>query len=231
MITGIIFDKDGTLFDFRATWAGWTRRMLLEATGGDRDRAQALGGAVGFDLSSENFAPDSPVIHDTPDIIADVLLPFLPGVDRQALVARMVASAADNAVVEAAPLVALMAELRAPGRRLGVATNDGEAAARAHLRAAGVETAFDYVAGFDSGHGGKPAPGMLLAFCKAFGLDPGTVLMVGDSVHDLVAGQRAGMRRAAVLTGIATEADLSPHAEVVLPDIGHLPGWLAATGG
>jgi phosphoglycolate phosphatase len=29
-----------------------------------------------------------------------------------------------------------------------------------------------------------------------------------------------------VLTGIALAEDLSPHADVVLPDIGGLPGWL-----
>jgi len=31
-----------------------------------------------------------------------------------------------------------------------------------------------------------------------------------------------------VLTGTATEADLAPFADAVLPDIGHLPGWLRA---
>jgi phosphoglycolate phosphatase len=52
--------------------------------------------------------------------------------------------------------------------------------------------------------------------------------MVGDSLHDLHAGRAAGMRVAAVLTGLATAAELAPHADVVLRDIGHLPGWLEA---
>jgi phosphoglycolate phosphatase len=50
--------------------------------------------------------------------------------------------------------------------------------------------------------------------------------MVGDSRHDLEAGRAAGMRTVAVLTGIAGAADLAPHADVVLADIGGLPGWL-----
>jgi phosphoglycolate phosphatase len=49
---------------------------------------------------------------------------------------------------------------------------------------------------------------------------------VGDSRHDLVAGRAAGMRCVGVLTGLADRADLSPLADAVLPDIGHLPGWL-----
>jgi phosphoglycolate phosphatase len=50
--------------------------------------------------------------------------------------------------------------------------------------------------------------------------------MVGDSRHDLQAGRAAGMRTVAVLTGIATSPDLRDLADVILPDIGHLPGWL-----
>ena len=116
--------------------------------------------------------------------------------------------------------------LRARGLRLGVATNDAEIPARAHLDAAGVTDRFDFIAGSDSGHGGKPAPGQLLAFCATVGLPPSDVIMVGDSLHDLHAGRAAGMRSIAVLTGMATEADLAPHATTVLPDIGALPGWL-----
>ena len=51
--------------------------------------------------------------------------------------------------------------------------------------------------------------------------------MIGDSVHDLDSGRAAGMRTVGVLTGLASRDDLAPHADVVLPDIGALPGWLA----
>jgi phosphoglycolate phosphatase len=33
VIKGIIFDKDGTLFDFNATWGAWTRGMLEAEAG------------------------------------------------------------------------------------------------------------------------------------------------------------------------------------------------------
>jgi phosphoglycolate phosphatase len=52
--------------------------------------------------------------------------------------------------------------------------------------------------------------------------------MVGDSRHDLAAGRAAGMHTVAVLTGPARDEDLRPFADVVLPDIGHLPEWLAS---
>lgn len=226
-IRGVLFDKDGTLFDFNATWAAWACRFLGDLADGDERRAAALGRVIGFDLDSRSFYPDSPVIAGTPREIAEVLAPHLPD-DPDALVWRINAEAASAPLVPAVTLPPLLEQLRARGLALGVATNDAEAPARAHLRHAGIEDAFDFVAGFDSGHGGKPAPGMLLAFAHRTGLRPAEILMVGDSRHDLLAARAAGTRAAAVLTGPALADELAPLAEVVLPDIGHLPGWIAA---
>ncbi len=229
-ITGILFDKDGTLFDFNGTWCRFTELLLTDLADGDTDRATALGRAVGYDLTTRRFAPDSPIIAHTPDEIALDLLPHLPGKTVAALVAQMNALSAEVGPVPATALAPLLDHLRARGLKLGVATNDAEAAARAQLVSLGLADHFDYIAGFDTGHGGKPQPGMLLAFAVAHGLTPSEVLMVGDSRHDLIAGRAAGMRTLAVLTGIAETADLAPLAEAVLPDIGHLPGWLDAHG-
>lgn len=228
MIAGVIFDKDGTLFDFNATWGRWTVALVEDLVDGDEPRARALAGALGFDMDAARFMPDSPVISCTPDEIAEAALPHLPGHSPASLVARMNVMSATNQQVPALPLAPLFEALRGRGLRLGLATNDAEEAAHAHLAAAGIAPLFDFVAGFDSGHGGKPAPGMLLAFAEQFGLDPAQVVMVGDSRHDLIAGRAAGMRTLAVLTGVARAEDLAPLADAVLPDIGHIPRWLDA---
>ncbi|NEX45759.1 HAD family hydrolase [Pseudotabrizicola algicola] len=226
MIDGVIFDKDGTLFDFRRSWGGWAQ-TLLRRMGRDADHAATMARAIGFDLETGVFSPDSPVIAATAQDIAAALAVHLPG-QSVAEVARQINEAAAEAeMVPAVPLRPLLEALRARGLRIGLATNDTETPARAHLAAHGLTDLFDFIAGYDSGHGAKPGPGMCLAFARATGLDPARVAMVGDSLHDLHAGHAAGMLRIAVLTGIATEADLEPHADVVLPDIGALPGWLA----
>jgi phosphoglycolate phosphatase len=116
------------------------------------------------------------------------------------------------------------------GLALGVATNDSEAPARAHLAHAGIADLFAFVAGYDSGWGGKPAPGQLLAFARAAGLDPGACAMVGDSLHDLAAARAAGMAGVAVLTGIAGRDTLAPAADAVLGSVAELPDWIAARG-
>ncbi len=227
MIDGIIFDKDGTLFDFRRSWGAWAQSLLDELAPTAERRAE-LGRAIGFDPATGQFAADSTVIAGTPDQIAEDLMPCFPGADGPAMIARINRLAAAAPMVPAVDLRAVLGALRDQGLILGVVTNDAEAPAHAHLAAAGITDLFDFVAGFDSGHGAKPAPGPLLAFCRATGLSPSRVAMVGDSRHDLEAGQAAGMYRVAVLTGIATAPDLAPHADVVLPDIGGIAAWIDA---
>lgn len=225
MIAGIVFDKDGTLFDFRRSWGEWTARLVRDVAP-DPDAARTIADVLGYDMDTGQFAPDSPVIATTTGEIAQLLLPFLPHVSLVALVGRMNALAEELPLAEAVPLQPVLGALRARGLRLGVATNDGEAPARAHLAQAGVADLFDFIAGFDSGWGGKPAPGQLAAFAEQTGLPPSRIAMVGDSRHDLVAGRAAGMRTVAVLTGIAEAPELAPLADAVLPDIGHLGRWL-----
>jgi phosphoglycolate phosphatase len=228
-LDAIVFDKDGTLFDFRRTWGGWTRAVLAGLSAGDPARARVLGARIGFDPEAPDataFADDSPVIAGTADEIAAILLPALPGQDGAALVARMNALAARIALVEAVPLRRVLPALSARGLRLGLATNDAEAPARAHLAAAGVLDLFDFVAGYDSGHGAKPGAGQLLAFARHAGIAPHRIAMVGDSLHDLAAGRAAGMATVGVLTGPAGRATLAPHADAVLDDIGLLGDWL-----
>lgn len=225
-VHGIVFDKDGTLFDFSTTWEAWAAAFLRRAAGGDEELAIRAGAAIGFDLRARRFARDSVVIAGTPDEIAVALRVHFPDVSHGAMLSLLNTEAENAPQAEAVPLHPLLSGLRARELVLGVATNDAEAPARAHLTAAGVLGFFDFVAGSDSGFGGKPAPGQLLGFCADTGLAPDVVVMVGDSTHDLHAGRAAGMRTVGVLTGLAQLDVLAPFADVVLPDIGALPGWL-----
>ncbi|MEP1519940.1 HAD family hydrolase [Ascidiaceihabitans sp.] len=225
-IKALIFDKDGTLFEFAATWEAWAQAMLLRLTSGDRVRAAQIGAQIGFDLDSRSFQNDSIVIAGTAGEIADVIAPLCPELSRDAVFELINDEAGAAPQIEAVPLGPFLRDLRSRGLKTGVATNDAEAPARKHLMAAGVVDHLDFIVGFDSGHGGKPAPGQLLAFCAATGCDPAHVVMVGDSTHDLRAGRAAGMRTIGVLTGMAGREILAPLADVIFPDIGHIPGWL-----
>jgi len=227
-IAGVVFDKDGTLFDFCATWGAWSRMFLEDLSRGDAALAAIMGEAIGFDIATGKFERASPVISSTPDEIAERLLPFLPGASTSSLVNHMSVTSAEAPQTEAAPLEPLLRGLHASGLKLGVATNDSEVATKAHLRGAGICDYFDFVAGFDSGYGAKPHPGQLLAFAEHVGLPPDRIAMVGDSRRDMLAGRAAGMMTVAVLTGLTSAEELMPLADFVLADIGEIADWLEA---
>jgi phosphoglycolate phosphatase len=232
-IGGVVFDKDGTLFDFEATWRDVVARFLALLAPADPDRQAAIGAAVGYDTGTRRFVAGSPLVAGGADELAAALAPLVPGIDA-AMLERLSNEAArgmrrDALVPASADLPGLLTGLRGRGLSLGVATHDSEAAARQHLGEVGALALFDFIAGYDSGHGLKPGPGMLLAFASARGLAPSTLVMVGDSVHDLGAGRAAGVAlTVGVLTGPATEADLAPLADAVIGSIDDLPALLDA---
>lgn len=227
-VDGVLFDKDGTLFDFHTTWSTWAAAMIDDLAAGNDSARARIADAVHFDLVSGKFLPSSPVIAGTNREAAECISAVVPGRTLDEIEHYLMISSAEVALAPAVPLAPFLDGLTGRGLSLGVVTNDTEYGARKHLRAAGIEGHFDFIAGYDSGYGAKPAPDPLLAFARETGLAPDRVLMVGDSAHDMVAGRAAGMQTLAVLTGLAVAEDLQPFADVVVPDIGHIPTWLAA---
>lgn len=225
MTDAIIFDKDGTLFDFRRTWGAWAERMLDEIRAGDPALVPLAAEAMGFDIG-QGFRPSSIVIAGTSGEVGAALAAAtgLAAAELEAMANRV---ATLTPQVEVPGLSGTLIRL-AERHTLGLVTNDGEAPARAHLASVGIAHHFAFVAGYDSGYGAKPDPGPLLAFARATGADPARTLMVGDSRHDLAAGRAAGMTTVGVLTGIAQAPDLADLADVILQDISLVPDWLDA---
>lgn len=220
----IIFDKDGTLFDFGASWGPWAEAVLSEIEALVPGVSNDVAHAFGFDREKGVFAPESVVIAGTSEDTVAAIEALVP--DHVDLLTILDRHAKD---VQQQPVFGLHQTLSdlAQDFILGVVTNDGEVAARAHLGKHEIEDHFSFVAGYDSGFGSKPEPGQLLAFCEATGVPSASCVMVGDSLHDLIAGRAAGMATVGVLTGIADVEELSPKADIVMPDIRGLREWLS----
>ncbi len=231
-IRGVLFDKDGTLFDFAATWRTAVRAFIVSVAPEDAALQRALGAAIGFDLVEGRFAPNSVIVAGHAADLAEAWAPLAPRLDPAAVEAGFNAIALGVSGPTLTPaaddLPGLLDGLRDAGLALGVATHDSEAAARRHLMAVAALDRFAFIAGYDSGHGLKPGPGMVLAFAAAVAIDPTEIVMVGDSAHDMGAARAAGARAVGVLTGPAGRDDLEPLADAVLASIAELPGWLAA---
>ena len=221
-IRGLLFDKDGTLFDFEKTWNSWTSRILTEVSKQSDVSISALADAIDFDLKTGKLLPQSIVIAGTHRQVTAALHTKLSNWDFEHLESYLLDYVIETRQYEVVPLQKYFRKLKSEGLLLGVMTNDAERGAQAHLAAAGILDLLDFVAGSDTGFGCKPAPEPLLAFAKITGLKPDEIAMVGDSLHDLQAAQAAGMMRIAVLTGMAREDELKKHADLVLPSIANL---------
>ncbi|TBW38732.1 HAD family hydrolase [Siculibacillus lacustris] len=228
-IRAILFDKDGTLLDFWPSWGPIAVRAGTHAARGDAALAERLLAVAGIGLDGRRADPDSVFAAGSAADIARVWIAAgAPGdVDSLTHELDAIFCAAVGDVVPVGDLAAILGRLARRGYRLGIASSDGEAAIRATVERFGLEGLIDFVAGWDSGHGGKPGPGMVLAFCRAIGVAPEAVAVVGDTLHDLAMARAADAGlRVAVLTGTGTRARLAAEADVVLGSIAELEALL-----
>lgn len=227
-IKAVLFDKDGTLIDYNRTWVPINERAAEHASGGDpalRDRLLDIGGQ---DIESRTVRGGSLLAASNTKEIAAAWREAGARDDGDLVEAldRIFTEGAKGSV-PVCDLPALFARLGRRGLGLGVATSDSEAGAHATLETLGVDVGQLFVAGYDSGHGVKPEPGMALAFMRHAGLSPDAVAMVGDNLHDLEMGRAAGCGLCVgVLTGTATRAELAPVADEVIESIDHLEALL-----
>ncbi len=229
-VAGVLFDKDGTLVDFHLTWGPAVHAMIHALAEGDPTRVRAQAEALHFSVEDKRFLPTSPIVAGSTADYGRLWAQALGRTDSDAVKREIDALSAIESLKALTPIgepPAVFAALRAMGLRLGVATNDSEESARRQIEALGVGGHVEFVAGYDSGHGGKPDPGMALAFARFLGASPSQIVMVGDSRHDLDCARAAGAIAVAVLSGPAERCSLAPHADFVVETIGDLPELLA----
>ena len=223
-IRGVLFDKDGTLLDFDATWPPAYRAVAeeLASLAGDPGLAARILRLGGY---GEGGALDPASVFacgTTREIVEFCVgLPELRGI-------AGIAERADGIFTrfgERGPpavddLAGLLEGLRRRGLRLGLATNASRASTRAWLAYHGFGELCYFVSGADSGYGPKPDPAVLDAFCAASGLAPGAVCMVGDAVTDAELARAAGAGLSVIVrSGVDVGDALAAMADVVISTV------------
>lgn len=223
VIKGLLFDKDGTLLRYDESWGPVNREAArIAAAGLGQEFEERLLDACGMDPVTGKTRADSLFAAGTAaEIAAGFVAAGSPlAVDALTVELDDLFVRASDFSVAVTDLGAFFARLKTRGFRLGVASSDNERSIRETARRFGFLGHLDFIAGYDSGHGSKPQPGMVLGFCEAVGLDPKEVAVIGDNNHDLHMAASAGAGlKLAVLTGTGSPATLEAMADHVLGDI------------
>lgn len=228
-IRGILFDKDGTLLDYMATWMPANRAAALATARGDPDLCEHLLRAGGYDPDTKQMTGNAVLAAGTNAEIAAAWCAQVPDWNLDELVVLIEGIFLDHghSAVPVPELSPILTALKARGLILGIATSDSEAGIEATLGRFDVLGHFDFLAGYDSGHGIKPEPGMVHGFANSCGLHSGEIAVVGDNIHDLAMGRAAGVGLTiGVLTGTGSRSDLSALADHVFDSIADVAGVL-----
>ncbi len=251
MIKAILFDKDGTVLDFDATWIPAIAHLVDVVSGEDADLARALGLAGGYDkedgtiVSGSLFASGNaatlaarwhplltahasarPNAHSKVRAKARAkACPTCPACEELAqTIDHIFTTQSARHITPLFDVAALFERLKQSRLALGIASSDSQQGVEASLKALQIAGLTDFICGYDSGFGRKPEPGMVHGFCAALGVTAAQTLVIGDNIHDLEMGQRAGAGLlVGVLSGNSTAEDLAPLADEILATAEELP--------
>jgi phosphoglycolate phosphatase len=226
----VVFDKDGTLISFEAMWGGWARDLgsRLEAAT-RRPIAGDVFSTIGFDPTADRVLAGGPLaiatMAELQELVGAVLRRWCPSV---AAARRILGEAwfepdPVERAVPVADLARLFGALHDAGRQIAVATTDDRRPTEATLAGLGLaDLIADIVCGDDDGPT-KPDPATLIGVSERVGVEIARTAMVGDTPADLSMARAAGAGHSiGVRSGVASEADLVPHADVVLDTVGDL---------
>jgi pyrophosphatase PpaX len=106
-------------------------------------------------------------------------------------------------------IVDMLSGLASAGHPMAVVTSKSEVLARRGLEHAGIYDFFQTIVGLDSSARHKPHPEPVLTALHRLGYAPSESVFVGDSVHDIEAGNAAGVLSVAALWGPFTREQLA----------------------
>ncbi len=211
----IAFDWDGTLFDSTAIIARCIQAAVRDV-GGKEPTYEAASYVIGMGLMQA-------LAHAAPDVPKE-LYPRLG--DRY----RHHYFAIQHEINLFAGVLPLLADLKARGHLLAVATGKSRRGLDEALRSSTLAGVFDASRTADQ-TAGKPDPLMLHELMAELDVPVQRTLMIGDTTHDLQMAVNAGCARVAVSYGAHDVADMVALQPLfVAHDVGQLHGWLLANG-
>jgi pyrophosphatase PpaX len=190
----VLFDLDGTLLDSIELILS-SARYSFQKLGREWPSDEAWSAGIGIPLFTMfgQYARDA---ADVADFIAAYREYQFANHDR---LIRCYDSVVDTVKV-----------LRDRGHELAVVTSKSEALAMRGLVHVGLASSIDTIVGCDASARHKPDPEPVRIALQRLGCRPEDAVFIGDSVHDIVAGNAAGVTTVAALWGAGRREEMEP---------------------
>ncbi|WP_320127967.1 HAD-IA family hydrolase [uncultured Sphaerochaeta sp.] len=236
-LKGIIFDKDGTLFDYAQVWGEVLVESISEAfiTLGKPEKESAkiaMLRMLGIDHEGKVIPKGLVFTHKKVTIILRFILFCL----RYRINALKAFKAYQDNVRNSEPLIKeklntmdfsiqqeLFRLLKQKEYHIGIITSDTTSSTHLFLSMMGLKDQIDFISARDSGYKRKPNADSFQVFCSLFGLDNRQVAVVGDTGTDMKFAKncKAGYR-IALLSGSNNKKLLEKKSDVLYDDISGL---------
>ncbi len=236
-LKGIIFDKDGTLFDYAQVWETILKEgiaLTFNSMGKQNQQTakQAMLSLMGIDEDGRCIPRGLVFTHRRIQILRRFLLYCI----RYRVNAIKAIKGYNRSVKHSEVLLneklkqmdfsvqqSLFKRLKEEGYHIGVITSDNASSTNLFLSLMGLEKMVDFIASRDSNYHRKPHSEAFNAFCAQAGITPSQVAMVGDTLTDMLFAKRAQSGyRVAVLSGSNDRRRLERLSDVVYEDISSL---------
>jgi len=183
-IEAVVFDFDGTLADTSEAVVTTVEQTLAQLLVASPART-AISALIGLPLV-ETFRTASVAEASLDEAVRIYRSRFFDNADRIALFAQ-VASA--------------LQAIAAAGLPMAIASSRGRVSLLRLLTRLGIEELFCAVLGEEDAVRKKPAPDLVLAIAERLDIEPGALLVVGDTDYDIEMGRAAGAHTCAVTHG------------------------------
>ncbi len=238
-LKGIVFDKDGTLFDYAQVWAEVLSEAVTTAFAemgknkGKHKRAQqAMLRLMGIDDEGNTLAKGLVFTHKKRVMIKRYLIyciryriPALKAfrIYHQNIKNSEILVSERLKELDFSMQQQLFTKLKGSGYRIGIITSDTESSSKVFLSLMGLDHMVDFMSTRDSKYHKKPHPQAFEAFCSNFSLLSSEVAMIGDTETDMKMAKKAKAGyTVAVLSGSNDKKLLGRFADVVYKDVSYL---------
>ena len=224
----LLFDKDGTLINFRLLWLGWCREVIRALSPSyDPVTVEKCLAVWGVDLALGSIEPGGCLAIGSRLELQQSLAAELHDqgfcadeANAQVLLAMHQAYRAVEEKKLVQPIEGIfstISDLHRRGYALAVVTTDDTAKANDNLKTLGLQTYFAVVIGCDKVASCKPAPDLVLEACRILKIKPDQAAVIGDTTADMIMGIAAGTAcNIGVASGVTAPQTLAEHADLVL---------------